>query len=158
VGNAASGIKLLDNDLEILSALAEDGEANLQALARKLALPVTTLEYRLQRLKKAQVLRGTRYLVDVGRLGFQPYIHLLTLKGLSDEVHERLRQFCCKAPQIHYTVECLGNWDYEIGSVNRNGKEVIALQTSLEQLLGHELANIQSEPLLVTHKVVSCSF
>ena len=134
------------------------GEKSLQSLARSLKLPIATLLYRLERLKQERVLAGARYLIDYSKLGLTTSIHLVSLRGLSPGIDARLLRFCRLCPQISYLVECLGSWDYEVGTVTRSAEELIEIREQLESVLGSSASRVQSLPVHKTIKLSATPF
>lgn len=69
----------LDNlDRKILSMLQEDGRLPYTDIAKKLAVSPGTIHQRIQKLEAAQIIKGTRIILDYQKLGYD----VTTLLGL----------------------------------------------------------------------------
>src|SRR3989344_5865732 len=85
-------LKLDAKDKQILAHLALDVRIPYITLAKKVLLSPDAVRYRIDRLKKEQVLIGTRTLVALGALGFSSYhlflsLHPPNLKKEEDYIH-----------------------------------------------------------------------
>jgi DNA-binding Lrp family transcriptional regulator len=65
--NASATPALAPDDQRLLDLLAEDARQSLATLARRLGMPRSTVQYRLERLERSGVIRG--YSVVLGRRG-----------------------------------------------------------------------------------------
>lgn len=61
--------ELDEKDLRILAAMEADAGGTLKSIARKLALPMTTVHSRLERLRKKGVIRGLKLKIDHEKAG-----------------------------------------------------------------------------------------
>jgi len=142
-----------DIDHRILQLLSRIGAMTFSELARKLEIPISTLEYRMRRLKQEQVIVGARYIIDLPALGMESFVHLVYVKGMSSEFRDQLFSYCREHRLVYYFMELIGSWEYEIGSAAANSQEVIAFGQELHDRFGPDLVKVLSLPLLRHHKV-----
>ena len=102
-------------DIAILQALYDTGCGTQLDVARALKLPRSTVQYRLEKLEEQQVIEGYVYFTSAAALGMQTYKFLVYLRGFLPGVRDRLYEFCLKHKNVVNLIECLGNWDFEIG-------------------------------------------
>ena len=119
-------------DTELLSESVRIGTVDPSPLARSLNEPVSTVSYRLRRLKEAHVLMGLSFLVHINKL--HHYVVLVYLKSFSEDLRIKLSKFCKKEPNVFYSVDSIGSWDFELG-----------ITTVDPTLLIDTLRNFQSE-------------
>ncbi len=145
-------------DHGLLSHLSNSPELSLAELARKMGISKSTIEYRLQRLEKAGVVCGYRYLTNGEQLGLQSFIHCVYLRGVSGHLRSQLIQFCEKSPNIKYHLECAGDWDFEFGTSVYTAHEVISVVNELQDQFGNVISKVKTIPLFLHHKVSKYPF
>jgi DNA-binding Lrp family transcriptional regulator len=67
VASQDTGVDALD--LRILGALSDHPEATVKELAETLGIPASTCAFRLRALRRREVIRGTRLLIDTAAVG-----------------------------------------------------------------------------------------
>lgn len=102
-------------DNKILIALTEHANKTPADVARLLDIPLSTLHYRLQTLKKQGVLDRQVYFIDTSKLNIQSFELLVFTKGLDPELPDKLFAFAKKHPHIVFFIQCIGSWDFELG-------------------------------------------
>ncbi|MEY4669761.1 MAG: hypothetical protein RL518_2460 [Pseudomonadota bacterium] len=139
-------------DHELLSLLSNYPELESRELGKQLGISSSTLYYRVQRLEKAGVIRGYRYLVDTSAFGLQSFVHCVYLRGVSQKLRNLLIEFCQQTPCITYHLECAGSWDFEFGSSVHTALEVMAVVNDIQHRFSSAIAKINTIPLFLYHK------
>ncbi len=92
-------------DRSILRALVEDARKPFLEIARELGVSGGTIHQRVNRLRELGVIRGSKAVLDYGRLGFgvSAFVGITLAKaGLSAQAQERLRAIP-EIVEVHYT-------------------------------------------------------
>lgn len=145
-------------DHRILSLLSNHPTLSHGEMARKLEIPSSTFQYRIQRLEKEGVVRGYRYFPDASMFGLQSFIHCVYLRGVSRKLQTLLIDFCEHTPCITYHLECAGSWDFEFGTSVYTAHEVISVINELQQKFEGAIAKVNTIPLFMSHKVSKYPF
>lgn len=107
-------IALQDEDLRLLEVYASNQNGVRSHIARTLAMPLMTLQYRIERLEKMGVLKGVRYQISPQALGFK-HFRCFIVASLPLESHRnQLFQWAKKHPYIVSMMYGIGNWHYEL--------------------------------------------
>jgi DNA-binding Lrp family transcriptional regulator len=110
-----------DLDRDILRALSLDGQLSAGELARRMGVSQPSVWRRINRLRDAGVLRGTRVDADRAKLGFGVTVFLgvkLATKGrVSLEDFERS---VMAIPEVQVVQHVLGLFDYRLRVVARD--------------------------------------
>lgn len=136
-------VDLDEIDLRILDAMLAKSIFSRASLARKLGLAASTLDYRLQRLEKQNILLGWKYTIDLEILGFQSYKLLLSANQANQAFNKKLRKFCRQNYSVNQLSQIMGNWDYEL-IVNVKSREELLTQCDLlQETFGTALSGIR---------------
>lgn len=145
-------------DHRILCALSTVGNSSHRELARKLGISNSTLEYRIKRMKQNKVVLGARYLIDTSQLNMQSFFHLVYVKGFSRSLRDKLYEYCKRHPHVDYFVQCMANWDFEIGTTVERAQDVVVFTQGLYESFGESILNVFSLPLFSVMKVSNYPF
>ena len=145
-------------DHRILSELSEINEQSFGQLARRLGMPQSTFDYRVKNLFSRGILVGYRYIVNRSKLGLLDYFHLVYVRGMGTQTREQLYNFCAQHPNIRYFVQCIGSWDFEIGSNVSSPEEAIRLAEELRNVGEDAIVKITTLPLFRVSKVSNYPF
>jgi DNA-binding Lrp family transcriptional regulator len=132
-------------DLQILAALGGDPTGSRLALAKRLGLPRTTIEYRLKRLVEERVIVRELYHVSGRLLGAHLYRALISLKGFVADGRSRILAFALSEPSVVSLTHCLGAWDLEVSLEVSEPRQAI----DLIDRLADQLENILSDVVLI---------
>ncbi len=131
-------------DTEILSAFSKAGRKSLRALARQLAIPLSTLDHRVRRLEEREIICGYVYNVNSEVIASQEFKLLLFTRGLSSSISEEVRAFASQSPYVTLLVECFGAWDFELNIEVPRPQEVTEITQSLCSHLGDKLSSLKT--------------
>ena len=130
-------------DARILSALSSFGELSHHQLALKMRLPISTLAYRLKKLRESKVIVGDIYVVSPSKFDRQSYKLLIYTKGIDPDISTRMHAFCAQHRDIVYLFECFGVWSFEIGVEVPAQEEVSTIMQELYDTFGSAISNIK---------------
>ncbi|MCB0360880.1 MAG: Lrp/AsnC family transcriptional regulator [Bdellovibrionales bacterium] len=134
-------------DQRILGAIARDAYRSTSELARRLAVPVSTLERRLASLQERGIIAGYVLGINGSRFGMSRYRLLISTRGISADFHDRLFELAKRAPYINLFWECLGAWDYELFVEVPTPEGVTEVMQQLYDTVGSEIQSIQLLPI-----------
>ena len=141
--SAQEDVSIDDLDGKVLGGLTSFGALSHRQLARKLQIPLSTLELRIHKLKERGVIAGEIYIVEPALFGYQSYKLLVYTKGLDPTFTSLLHGFCSYHPNITYLVDLLGAWGYEIGCEVRGAEEVTAIIQQIYDGFGHLINSVK---------------
>jgi DNA-binding Lrp family transcriptional regulator len=118
-----------------------------RTLSQKLGMPLTTLQYRVDRLRRLGILRRTIFLINHEALGYSSAMLLLYANTSSDVLRRQLHEFCLNHPLVTFLARSIGSWDYEISAVARTPDELRDLRSDLSKQFPGQFDAISSIPL-----------
>lgn len=102
-------------DHTLLKSLVKDPSISARQRARELAIPQSTVDYRLRSLEERGVISGYYYEVDPTTIGYSSYLVLISTRGISSRLYEALLDFAEREKNIVVLTQALGTWDFELG-------------------------------------------
>jgi DNA-binding Lrp family transcriptional regulator len=148
------GIEKYDQlDRRILKALARDAGLSLRTLAANLGVPHSTLGFRVKQLKQSGVLLGSFWSFNSAALGLSEFRLHLALRGLSSQVKQRTFEYACVHPNITFSIQYLGKWQYCFGIVAEDTARASQIVSEVESFLGPSLAQASLFPVVGVRKV-----
>ena len=129
-------------DHAILSALANSPYLRISQVERHLALPVTTVGYRIQALENAGVIKGHFYIINPHIFHDIPVCLVVKSKGLSAKERESLKAFCRMHPRIAWITFFIGHQSAEIYLRVRNYAEASRVVSELSHTFDGVLGSI----------------
>lgn len=153
-GNHERRVSIDARDEKILHALTQRPTINMRHMAEFLGMPLSTLQYRIRQLEEKGVLLGHIFGVDPARIGATLYnLHVFT-NGVSAQAQQHLRAWANAHPHVVHFIECVGEWDYEIGVEVENAQEIIAIVADLHDRFGATVSRIDTIPIFRNRKYI----
>ncbi len=143
-----STFKVDKNDHLILQFFMEHGYSNLSEAARKLGMPITTLNSRIKSLKENDVLLAFGYLVRYYTVPFHPFLFLLKLQKPSATFDEELFEFVKSLPNATFLMSNIGNWDYRLFAHIASPQDVIPFVQKFKDKFPDRFSKITPMPVL----------
>lgn len=134
-------------DEKILLALTQHGEDSQRDLSRRLGIPFSTINQRLQILTHKKIFYGMTYAIDSTKIGLQSFQILIYAKGLSHAFQNNLYAYAKQHPAVVYFVRCIGSWDFEIGIDVENAKMVTLFTQQLCEKMGSDILGFKVLPI-----------
>jgi DNA-binding Lrp family transcriptional regulator len=128
----------------------------LREVGASLGVSASTVEARLSKLKLSGVISGSSFLID--GLPMLHWVILIHTNGLESEMRKSIVDFGRSHPLVHYTVECLGGWDIELGVSAEDSMAPTQVVEELYRAWGAQITKTQVLPLFARHKVVDYPF
>jgi len=149
----AAPVKVDELDQRIMSAFLAEEYPSRRLVGRKLGIPVSTVNARINGLLEKCVIQRFLFLVNPLAAKMHTFKLLLFAKGFSTKQHQKFFNFCRNHPNITTLIRCVGSWDYEIGVEVVSPSEIVLVSNSLHSEFGENLAAIEELPQFNEHKV-----
>ncbi len=133
-------------DHRILHALAL-GPARITDAAKAAGVPLPTFERRKRALEERQIIRGYFHWINTTALGYQFYLILVFLRGMSGSHITTLLALADEEPRVLFVNECLGVWDFELGVTVKDGGEVGEVVRAVYRKLGEHVRSVSVVPV-----------
>lgn len=146
-GDTAHAQTLDGIDHHILIMLTKEPTLTLPLLAKKLKTPLSTIKYRIQKLEEKRIISG--YVYDINRrdANMQQFSLCIHINGGGKQLAQDLYAFARNHPHILYFLQCIGEWDFEIGAEVEKSEDIIAISQSLYKEFGTKLVSIKILPI-----------
>jgi Lrp/AsnC family transcriptional regulator for asnA, asnC and gidA len=114
-------------DKKILQSLRKGSNGAMPTLARTLGLPLSTVKYRLDRLRQREVLSPDIFFAENLRdfVQLQMVLRMRTRSRASDDL---LLQLCEHNPHVEYVIAGVGNWDYKVNIQAESMRDLMDIQ------------------------------
>jgi len=142
---------LAQSDLSLLSELEKDARQPLAALAKRLKISQQLLFYRLQSLRKRNIVAGYYTQINFTVFGYTRYRVMVRFSNYSPQKADEIIATLMVHPNVQWLVECGGRWDLII---NFMAKNIIQLEHFLRELKGRFPRQIQNLDVLTTIEVI----
>lgn len=152
-GDTSRSVEIDDLDHRILRSLSGSHFRSIAELARMLGAKLSTVQYRIDRLRDSRVIVGTRYIANLSSLGYQVFdIHVQT-RGVSKAVKHAIYAFADAEPSVYALLRTAGDWDFVLITAVQSAAQVEPLTNRLTERLGSDLVRATAHPLIRQHKV-----
>lgn len=98
-------------DTELLRLLEADSRQSQAQIAEQLHVHKTMVSYRLNRLRKREIITGFRYITDRAALGMASYGLLIKFRGVSAREETQLLEQIKASRNFNWVVTASGRWD-----------------------------------------------
>lgn len=156
IGKAGPHFALDATDEKVLYALTSSDQASHALLAHAAGLPLTTFEYRLKRLQERKIVVAYQYWSppnELTEVGLNSFVHRVSLATAASKYAPKLEAFCRKEPGVYSATLGLGAWQFEICTVSTTIDETELFLERLEKILGEDLLDCTTVPIVAHHKV-----
>ena len=131
-----SPCQLDEKDHSILSALANDRYFSLLEVSRTLKIPPATLNFRVEKLEKAGVIKGHYYVMDPKVFKEMPIALHIRSRVLTQKERMALMDYCRMHPRISLVSFLLGGYSIEMYTLVQDQKEVRDIIADLSRHFG----------------------
>jgi DNA-binding Lrp family transcriptional regulator len=119
------------------------GDLSYRQLALKLRIPLSTLDWRVKRLREKKVIVGDIYVVSPASFYRQSFKLLIYTRGIDPDLSKRMFAFCSRHTDVVYLFECFGAWAFEVGIEVRKAEEVSGVMQEIYEEFGGAVTNIK---------------
>jgi DNA-binding Lrp family transcriptional regulator len=145
-GTTTSVVAIDEVDHKILAVLTSGENCSVRHLAQIAGIPQRTADYRVKKLQQMGVIVGHYYEVMSDLLGYQSFMLLVSVKGMSAALRQRFVSFCETHPNIVLLIYSLGSWDFEIGASVASADAITGIVEDLYDSFGDALNWIKILP------------
>ena len=136
-------VEIDETDRAVLTTLATPGDRSHRDIAKALGMPASTVDLRVKRLTEKGVVAGYILGIDCTKYQYQAYKLLIYSRGSNPKISAQLQAFCERSANATYLIECLGEWDYEMGLEVGSHEEVSRIMQEIFEEFGSELNTIK---------------
>ena len=133
--------KLDVKDRKILYELDLDARQPLSQLAKKVGLSKEVVNYRIGRLKDADVIRGFYARIDTSKLGMTLFRTFIRLQNITPQKEKEFVEFINSNPAIGFFVEVEGRFDFNFIYWARSSAQYIDFWKELNSKYGKYIEN-----------------
>lgn len=123
-------------DIDILFELEKDSSIQTNILAKKLKKSKDVISYRINRLKKENILRSCSAIVDMTRLGHIIFRVYIKWQNMDDQIKRKFYDFLGKKESVWTTTILHGKWDFAIFIGLKNETYIEQFHTLWQEILG----------------------
>lgn len=114
----------IDNiDKEVLRILNKRPRISFTDAAKKLRLSVNTVKYRINNLKKKNIIIHPSVIIDTSKLNYQWYLVFLDVQPLGKKEEKMLETYAMLHPNIDYYYKGIGRWNIHFSIRAKNMQE-----------------------------------
>jgi len=128
-GQPKTVVTLDDTEKKILALLSENARVPVVEIAKKLKTPSKTISYRIEKLRKLNVIEGFTITVNLDKLGFERYKVFIRTKNMTEKREKAFIQYSRIHPYFLYYSKSIGANDVELELIVKNSihlREIIA--------------------------------
>jgi len=126
-GRQAGEVALGEKDALVLHLLCKDSRASAASIAQAAGISPASALQAIRRLEKENIV--THYMIwpNVNKLKGLYYKVLVSLHNLDPKKEAMLLSYCAHHPNVVYSVETVGQWQFEMDVEVENGEEFRSL-------------------------------
>jgi DNA-binding Lrp family transcriptional regulator len=107
-------IDLSSEDFRVLEVFASSPNGIRTHMARTLAMPLMTFQYRIEKLERLGIIKGVRYQILADALGYKQFRCFITANLPLETTRNQLYEWAKKHPHIIAMMYGVGSWHYEL--------------------------------------------
>lgn len=138
-----SNVSVDKTDRAIISILSDEYFTSYRELSRRVSLSPPALLDRIKRLEHLSVIPGYYYDLSIAHLGVRQYRMLVSIRGIAPKVIDRLHHYAQRSKNVVHTLECFGEWDFELCVEIRDPKELYAIVDEVQSLCETSLVSLR---------------
>ncbi|PIN80124.1 hypothetical protein COV11_04665 [Candidatus Woesearchaeota archaeon CG10_big_fil_rev_8_21_14_0_10_30_7] len=131
-------IKIDFLDRKILYELDRNSRKTASEIAKKYRVHRNVINFRIKKLQENGVIRQFVAMISPTALGLTPYKFYLQLQNLTKEKEETITNLIKELP-VYWVARVSGQWDYIIGVLVKNNKEINEIKLKVLELLGEDI-------------------
>lgn len=136
-------------DKKILFMLSQNARMPLSKIAKQVSLSRDSVKYRIQNYEKKGIIKNSRTLVDVARLGYDAYHIFLRLNNPTKEAEKTLIDTLSSLPYVRAILKFYGSFDFEIAVI---AKTIPEFDDILTEVIGKSKEYLQDYEILIITK------
>lgn len=153
VSATSETVEIDEIDRRILFELSDPLFTFIPVVARKIGLPLSTVDYRIKRLRDRAVIAGDMNRLKGECLGFSRYMLLVSMAGISSVCHKAFYSFARDHNFIYSLTHSVGRWDYRLSVSAPKVADIQSLVHQLKKHFGDSVVTIKSLPMFHAKKI-----
>jgi DNA-binding Lrp family transcriptional regulator len=145
--------KVNDIDRQILQELTRNARQPTLEISKNLNQTERIVRYRLKRLEKQKAVLGYRSFVNTSRLGYKYYKLFIQLKETKKEDIRNIRSYIQNNPNVVYSTEALGGYDFELEVHFRDSQDLINFISDMKETFPMFIKDVEHMEYIKEHKV-----
>jgi len=145
-------------DISLLQILNKDGRKPLIEIANKLNISSDTVRYRINSLKKTNIITGFGVKIDYRKLGNQYHLIFLKLQNMNFQKHKKLEQLSQLNRNIIIFIKTIGDHDIELEVETTNSNELDQLMKTLRDHFVSEIKDYEILEVTREHRMTYYPF
>jgi Lrp/AsnC family transcriptional regulator for asnA, asnC and gidA len=146
----------LDNiDKNILNILNQSARLPVTEIAKLTSLPLHTVHYRLQQLKKGNIIQGFKPKINVQKLGIQWHLLLISFNTVSEDRIKLFNNYCKQHKNVYYLTNTVGKYnvmlDVHVKSTEEFREFLFDIKNAFEDVILLYESMVVFEELLITY-------
>lgn len=148
IAPGTQNVELSAFQYSLLKWLAYHGHPTIKDMTRGLGASNQEVSEALKYLQKTKVLACVGVVPKLEKFGLESHLLLVHTRNSHPEIRDCVRKFCANHTKIDRLIECLGAWEYEIGTCVTQEAEAAEIAQELTSAIGAErISHIQIIPL-----------
>jgi DNA-binding Lrp family transcriptional regulator len=152
-GGPPANVVVDEIDRKVIRLLGTEPSLTVRELAKRVELSPSAVADRVQSMRECGVIQGKWLRANFEALGVTSYKLLVYTHGLATEERERFRSFCERHRYIDHLIECVVDWDFEVGVVVTSFGQVMDTLSDCSTALGAAAKSVKVVPLLSVLKL-----
>jgi Lrp/AsnC family transcriptional regulator len=131
----------IDNlDKKILFELDLNSRQSASMIAKKIRVHKNVVNFRINRFIENKIIRQFVAIISPNSLGLTPYKFYFQFQNMTDKKEREILQFIKKIP-VYWSAKVSGRWDFIIGVMVRDLKELNNVKKALLKNFGEDIVN-----------------
>lgn len=147
-------LKLDSEDWDVLDAFQMSSDGNRQRMAKSLGMPLSTFQYRIDKLIRSGAILGTLFQIVADSIKYQAFRVLASTRFPLARHRSLLLNWARKNPYILTFMHGVGKWDYEL-RIETHSPEVV--REVVDELLEIGRDFIESAEIVPVTKILKMS-
>ncbi len=152
IGGDREIINIDELDKDILFYLNENSKTSSVLIANELEINPKTVVLRIKNMKKLDIIKGFKTLLNVQKIDFLVNKILLRYHNISVEREQQLQTFCKLEPNIIELRKLIGDWDLELTVETKTKEEFRNLYMLIREKFEDIIEDSESLPVFKTYK------
>jgi len=137
-------------DKKILSELDINARQSNSAIGKKVNLSKQSVQYRIDKMIKSEIINGFYTVIDVCKLGYLYCRVALEIENINKQIEKEIIEYCLNNNKIGWIIKLDGKWDLSAILNVRNNNEI---KEVIDDLLKRFANNIKKYDVSVANRV-----
>ena len=153
LGEKPQLVKIDKIDEKIMIELTKNARQTTLEIAKKIKETERIVRYRLKRLENQKVILGYRPFLNTNLLNLKYFKIYVQLKDTKLQDIKRIRSYITNNPNVAYSTEALGGFDFELEAHFSNSQELFDFISSLKEQFPTNIRDVSHVEYIKEYKV-----